>query len=186
MANQLLAANQIPALGVVGLAAIPPGKLASHHDFLRLLFHHLHYRVQGFKGIASKACKINCKTKKARCRDQVDDPTSTWSEVRTSCLQLGSPCILAKVKKNWEEAEFPLKDHNFNILQVLNKVKKDFDKKKKNGLQEEYLETLKKTTLNLAPKDWESRILNDRLMSSAQHRAKIMIMRDYLCPQGFR
>ena len=31
MAGQLLAAQLIPSLGITGLAAIPPGKLASHH-----------------------------------------------------------------------------------------------------------------------------------------------------------
>ena len=69
MANQLLAAQLIPSLGITGLAAIPPGKLSSHHDFIRLLFHHQHYNLLGFNGLRSITCKIDSKTKKARCHE---------------------------------------------------------------------------------------------------------------------
>ena len=99
MASQLLAAQLIPSLGITVLAAIPPGKLASHHDFIRLLFHHQHYNLLGFNGIRSISCKLNSKTKKARCHEE-GDPTALLCDTRASCLQLGSPCLLAKVKKN--------------------------------------------------------------------------------------
>ena len=59
MANQLLAAQLIPSLGITGLAAIPPGKLSSHHDFIRLLFHHQHYNLLGFNGIRSISWKLD-------------------------------------------------------------------------------------------------------------------------------
>ena len=97
MAGQLLAAQLIPSLGITGLAAIPPGKLASHHDFIRLLFHHQHYNFQGFQGLRSVCCMIDSNTKKGRCHE-TGDPTSLWCDTRTSCLLLGSPCLLAKVK----------------------------------------------------------------------------------------
>ena len=40
-------------------------------------------------------------------------------------------------------------------------------------LTEADIEVLKKTTVNLAPQDWEKRILNDSLTSAVQHRMKI-------------
>ena len=36
MASGQLGPQMIPLLGVSGLAVVPTGKLASHHDFLRL------------------------------------------------------------------------------------------------------------------------------------------------------
>ena len=99
MAGQLLAAQLIPSLGITGLAAIPPGKLASHLDVIRVLFHHQHYNFQGFNGLRSVCCIIDRKTKKGRCHDE-GDPTTLWCDTRASCLQLGSPCLLAKVKTN--------------------------------------------------------------------------------------
>ena len=172
MASQLLAAQIIPSLGITGLAAIPPGKLASHHDFIRLLFHHQHYNLIGFKGIRSVSCKLDSKTKKARCHEE-GDPTSLWCDTRASCLQLGSPCLLAKVKENWETARLPLKDNDDHLFRVLEKVKSGYDKVGgRRGLTEADIEVLKKTTVNLAPQDWEKRILNDSLTSAVQHRMK--------------
>ena len=122
MASQLLAAQIIPSLGITGLAAIPAGKLAFHHDFIRLLFHHQHYNLIGFNGIRSISCKLDSKTKKARCHEE-GDPTSLWCDTRASFLQLGSPCLLAKVKANWETARLPLKDQDDHLLRILEKVK---------------------------------------------------------------
>ena len=185
MAGQLLAAQLIPSLGITGLAAIPPGKLSSHYDFIRLLFHHQHYNFQGFNGLKSICCKIDSKTKKGRCHEE-GDPNSVWCDTRASCLQLGSPCLLAKVKKNWEAARLPLKDRDNDIIGVLEKVKSAHDKKKKNGLTEVDIAKLKKSTVNLAPQDWERKILADNLTSAVQHKEKIALMRDYLCPEGTR
>ena len=64
-----LGPQMIPLLGVSGLAVVPPGKLASHHDFLRLLFHHLHYNLTGFQGVPSICCKGDSKTKRTRCKE---------------------------------------------------------------------------------------------------------------------
>ena len=160
MASQLLAVQMIPRLGVPGLAAVPRDKLASHHDLLRLLFHHQHYNLQGFQGTASVSCKIDSKTKRAKCRDDADLMVP-WSESRAGCIEARSPCLLAKVKHNWEEAHLPIKDRDNDILRVLSKIKDDFDRKSKNGVPEAYLESLKNQTVNLAPADWESaRILS--------------------------
>ena len=128
---------------------------------------------------------IDSETKKGRCQEE-GDPTSLWCDTRMSCLQLGSPCLLAKVKKNWEDARLPLKDQDNHILRVLEKVKSAHDKKKKNGLTEADIVQLKKTTVNLAPQDWERQILADNVTSAVQHKAKIAVMRDYLCPEGTR
>ena len=97
-------------------------KLASHHNFIRLLFHHQHYNFIGFNGIRSISCKLDSKTKKARCHEE-GDPTSLWCDTRASCLQLGSPCLLAKVEANWEPARLPLKDQDDHLLRILEKVK---------------------------------------------------------------
>ena len=173
MAGQLLAAQLIPSLGITKLAAIPPGKLASHHDFVRLLFHHQQYNFQGFNGLRSVCCMIDSKTKKGRCHEE-GDPTSLWCDTGTSCLQLGPPCLMAKVKKNWEDARLPLQDQDDHILRVLEKVRSAHDKKKKNGLTEADIAELKKTTVNLAPQDWERKILADNVTSAVHHKEKLL------------
>ena len=185
MASQLLAVQMIPRLGVPGLAAVPRDKLASHHDLLRLLFHHQHYNMQGFQGTASVSCRIDSKTKRAKCRDDTDLMVP-WSESRAGCIEARNPCLLAKVKHNWEEAHLPIKDRDNDILRVLSKIKDDFDRKSKNGVPEAYLECLKKQTVNLAPADWERRIRGDNLTSAAQHLAKINLMKDYFSSEGTR
>ena len=45
MANEILAAQMIPRLGVAALASPLPGKLPSHLDLIRLLLHPQHYIV---------------------------------------------------------------------------------------------------------------------------------------------
>ena len=118
MAGQLLAAKLIPSLGITGLVAIPPGTLPSHHDFICLLFHHQHYNLQS--SIRGICCLIDSKTKMGRCHEE-GEPTSLWCETRASCLQLGSPCLLAKVKQNWEDARLPLKNNDNNIIRTMEK-----------------------------------------------------------------
>ena len=141
--------------------------------------------MQGFQGTASACCKIDSKTKRARCRDNTDLMVS-WSDSRAGCIEAGSPCLLAKVKHNWEEAHLPIKDRDNDILRVLSKIKDDFDRKSKHGVPEAYLESLKNQTVNLAPADWERRIRADPLTSAAQHLAKINLMKDYLSSEGTR
>jgi len=64
-------------------------------------------------------------------------------------------------------------------------VKSGFDKVgRRLGLTEVDIEVLKKATVNLAPLNWEKRILNDSMTSAVQHRIEIAVMRDYLCPEG--
>ena len=133
MAGQQLVAQMIPQLGVTGLAAVPQGKLASQHDFLRLLFHHQHYNMLGFQGIQSICCKVDSRSKKARCKEACD-MVEPWSESRAGCVESGSPCLLAKLKKNWDGANFPVKDCDSSILRVLAKIKGDLDKKKNRAL----------------------------------------------------
>ena len=185
MANQvLLQETLIPLLGEYGMAAVPVGKLASHCDFLRVLYHHIHYKSIGFQGIRSIVCRIDS-NKKARCGESKEG-TEAWCDVRAGCLQLGSPCLLAKIKKNWNDAHLPLKDNDEHLLRALEKIKKGVDKKKRHGLSREDTEALKRSTVNLAPEDWEQKILADRFLSAPQRRAKISLMRDYLCPDGSR
>ena len=70
---------------------------------------------------------MDSKTEKARCHEE-GDPTSLWCDTRASCLQLGSPCLLAKVKENWETARLPLKDNDDHLFRVLEKVKSGYGK----------------------------------------------------------
>ena len=68
-------------------------------------------------------------------------------------------CDNFRIKKAWKEASLPLKSDK-DIIDLLAKLKKTFDYKKKAGLAniEDYVIKIKKTTLNLAPADWEKRI----------------------------
>ena len=84
MANQVLAAQMIPRLGVPGLASPPPGRLPSHLDLLRLLHHQQHYNLVGFQGMGKICCKIEGKTHKARCQEG-NDLMVPWNECRTGC-----------------------------------------------------------------------------------------------------
>ena len=96
MANQVLAAKMIPRLGVTGLASPPPGRLPSHLDLLRLLYHQQHYNLVGFQGLGKICCKIDGKSHKARCLEgndlMVQDGVHSGQEpllVSTDEAQLG-------------------------------------------------------------------------------------------------
>ena len=66
------------------------------------------------------------------------------------------------------------------------KIKADFDKKMKNGVNQAVISSLTTQTVNLVPSDWQKRILADNLTSAAQHSAKIAIMTDYLGQEKVR
>ena len=107
MAGQLLAAKLIPSLGITGLAATPPGKLASH-DFIHLLFHHQHYKFLGFNGLRSICCVVDGKTKKGRCHEE-GDPTSLWLQnLIISVAALRKRCVGHKASNSnilkWQAA----------------------------------------------------------------------------------
>ena len=122
MANQVLAAQMIPRLGVTGLASPPLGRLPSHLDLLRLLHHHQHYNLVGFQGMGKICCKIDGKTHKARCQEG-NDLMAPWDECRTGCIEAKNPCLLAQIKYNWEIAHLPIKDRDEHILRAMGKVK---------------------------------------------------------------
>ena len=109
MANQVVAAQMIPRLGVPGLASPPPGRLPSHLDLLRLLHHQQHYNLVGFQGMGKICCKIEGKTHKARCQEG-NDLMVPWDECRTGCIEAKNPCLLAQIKHNWEIAHLPIND----------------------------------------------------------------------------
>ena len=50
----------------------------------------------------------------------------------------------------------------------------------KNSVNQAVISSLTMQYVNLAPSDWQKRILADNLTSAAQHSAKIAIMTDYL------
>ena len=80
------------------------------------------------------------------------------------------------MKENWETANLPLKDQDDHLFRVLKKVKSGYDKvgRRRGGLTEADIEVLKKTSVNLAPQDWEKRILNDSLTSAAASRKLLL------------
>ena len=96
MANQLLAAQMIPRLGVTGLAFPSPGRLPSHLDLLRLLLHQQHYDLLGLQGMGKICCKVDGKTHKARCKES-NDLMVTWDECRTGCIEARNPCLEVKI-----------------------------------------------------------------------------------------
>ena len=132
MANQVLAAQMIPRLGVTGLASPPPGRLPSHLDLLRLLHHQQHYNLVGFQGMGKICCKIEGKTHKARCQEG-NDLMVPWDECRTGCIAAKNPCLLAQMKHNWEIAHLPNKNRDKHLLRAMGKEqyekmsKKSFD-----------------------------------------------------------
>ena len=131
MANQVLAAQMIPRLGVTGLASPPPGRLPSHLDLLRLLYHQQHYNLVGFQGMGKICCKIDGKSHKARCLEG-NDLMVPWDECRTGCIAAKNPCLLAQMKHNWEIAHLPIKDRDEHILRAMGKVKEQYEKMSKN------------------------------------------------------
>ena len=48
------------------------------------------------------------------------------------CKARGEPCLMAKMKKGWQEAALPVKSSDFNIMEQFKKIKQNFDKSKKN------------------------------------------------------
>ena len=108
---------------------------------------------------------------------------SWWSESRKGCREAGSPCLLAKVKHNWEVACLPLKDCDSSspaFSELLSNSRQILTKKIKNSVNQAVISSLTTQSVNLAPSDWQKRILADNLTSAAQHSAKIAIMTDYL------
>ena len=98
---------------------------------------------------------------------------------------------MAIMKEHWEKSKLPLKDDDKDILRYMEKVKNMFDKKKRNKrLKEEdkaeYLASLNSTTLNMAPLDWEKRILGDNVLPRDWKKEKIALLADYIGPQATR
>ena len=82
MANQLLAAQMIPRLGVTGLASPPQGRQPSQLNLLRLLLHQQHL---GFRGWERSAARSMVKLT-ARCKES-NDLMVPWDECRTGCIE---------------------------------------------------------------------------------------------------
>ena len=114
MANQVVAAQMIPRLGVPGLASPPSGRLPSHLDLLCLLHHQQHYNLVGFQGMGKICCKIDGKIHKARCQEG-NDLMVPWDECRTGCIAAKNPCLLAQMKHNWEQGSLLISKMEFFI-----------------------------------------------------------------------
>ena len=89
------------------------------------------------------------------------------------------------MKEVWEKGKLPMMTDDKNILASMEKIKKNFDSKRRNRkLSEdgkvEYLAVLHSTTLNMAPSNWRKRVLEDKVMSREWKLAKIALLEDYI------
>ena len=154
------------------ISSLPPRSLPSDADFLCLL-----------QGGTPVPCKL---------RGSRDKRKAICSE-EGGCQSKNKPCVLFKFKESWSVAGFPMKQRDEHIFRVFDKIKKTFAAKKKahssSRLQEEdraaYVKSLQNTTVNLAPEDFQSKILE---MPLPNHMKKNMIavMEDYLNKGGSR
>ena len=169
-----MAAPLVPIFESPSIAWAPEEKLPSEADLVLMIYNY-NERL-GKVGLNSMCCAI--KQKECIC----------YSE--EGCLISGVPCLMRRVKERWIEARMPLQKDDFNILRIMKKVKAKFDSKNKNRLSEvtrrSFVESLRKTTMNLAPRDWEVEIKADRVLSREQHESKIAILRDYISPGASR
>ena len=103
----------------------------------------------------------------------------------------GLPCLLAKLKERWEEAGLPIKDRDHQIIEILTKLKADFDKLKRKKFnneesKQEAINKLKMKTVNLAPIDWKTRIMSDRILWAQAKADKVELLDDYIGPMATR
>ena len=94
---------------------------------------------------------------------------------------------------NWSIAGFPIKERDDHIVRVLDKINKKHAAKKKafssSRLKEEdrveYIKSIQNATINLAPDDFQSKIMGMALPNHMR-RNMIDVMNDYLSKEGSR
>ena len=162
----------LPFFDLPPISSLPPKTLPSHADYLCLL-----------NGDTPAPCKLRGSRDKRRaiCTDE------------EGCHAKNKPCVLFKLKERWAVAGFPMKQRDEHILRVFDKIKKTFAAKKKahssGRLQEEdraaYVKLLQETTVNLAPEDFQSKVM-EMPLPNHMRRNMIAVMEDYLNKGGSR
>ena len=92
---------------------------------------------------------------------------------------------MGAMKEPWEKAKLQMMTDDKNILASMEKIKKDFDSKRRNKkLSEEgkieYLAALHSTTLSMAPENWKKRLLEEKGMRREWKMAKIALLEYYI------
>ena len=174
---------EVPFLGVEPLDRAPVGSLPSQYDLVCMMWGHV-TDFKGFQGFRNHkiegelvCCSISRETERGRCGEE------------GGCLGRGLPCLLAKLKERWEEAGLPIKDRDHHIIEILTKLKADFDKLKRKKFnneesKQEAINKLKMKTVNLAPIDWKTRIMSDRILWAQAKADKVELLDDYIGPMA--
>ena len=97
------------------------------------------------------------------------------------------------MKERWSIAGFPMKQRDDHLVRVLDKINKKHAAKRKlfssSRLKEEdrveFVKSLQNTTINLAPNDFQSKIMTMALPNQMK-RNMIAVMNDYLSKEGSR
>ena len=170
---------QVPFLGVEPLDRAPEGSLPSQFDLICMIWGHVR-DFRGFQGLKNHkvegklvCCTISRETRRGRCGEE------------GGCLERDQPCLLAKVKERWEEARFPIRDRDDNIIDIMTTLKKDFEKLRKKKfsseeMRQEATNRLKMKTVNLAPTDWRTRIMSDHVLWAQAKADKVELLEDYI------
>ena len=176
----------VPLLGKPGTREIPVGKLPSEGDFLQLL----HGEIEARGGtVSSREVKdLCCRIKEEKCQNKGGEGTEVESGEalgmdEVHCLARGQPCLMGKMKKGWREAALPMKSDDYNILEQFKKLKQNFDKNKKpqqRAKHSQMADKYNKTTVNMAPSNWEEQIRHDTALTSARREEKINLLADYI------
>ena len=161
-----------PLLDIPPISSLPPRTLPSEADDLCLL-----------NGNTPAPCKLRGtrENRRAICTDE------------GGCQAKNKPCCLFLVKERWAVPGFPIKQRDEHIVRVLEKINKKFAGKKKafssSRLKEvdrvEFVKSLQETTINLAPDNFQSKIMMMALPNQMR-KNMIAVLNDYLDKKGSR
>ena len=159
----------VPVLQLPPICSLPPRSLPCEADYLCLLY-----------GNTPPPCKI--KKRKAICHEQ------------GGCKDQNNPCILFKIKESWILPGLPIKERDDNIVRMFDKIKARLAAKKKalssSRLTEQdrllFCKSLKETTINLAPEEYETKVKSDQALPAARKKKLLEILSDYLGKEGSR
>ena len=166
----------IPFLNLEPILQAPAGHPVTEAEAIQLIWGAVNSNFRGFRGIPALCCQVV--GRKGICLEQ-------------GGCQRGAPCLLLKVKMCWGNAGFPYFSRDSQIIDKLANLKQTFDKKRRNtklkeDQKQQYREKLKNTTFNIAPMDWETRILQETFLSGATNRERIRVLKDYIGEEATR
>ena len=94
------------------------------------------------------------------------------------------------MKENWRAIGISLKlDHN--IIRLMKDTKDKFDKVNRNKnlsdvKKDEFVNSMKETTMNLAASNWMSEVNQDRSLNAAWRQEKIAFVEDFIGKKASR